>query len=133
MLIATFGPTTAWAGKTITREGDAFVLEGHGLISADDVMEYDRQGHLLWVNDGARAMVGSKASGSQILNAAAATATTTTTPRTGEAQEAATGAGSQPSSRNRTNLKRALLVAIVVLIVTNAVLILNILGAFRGP
>ena len=30
------------------------------------------------------------------------------------------------------NLKRALLVTIVVLIVTNVVLILNILGAFRG-
>ena len=130
MLIATFGPTTAWAGKRITREGDAFVLEGHGPITAGDVMEYDRQGHLLWVNDGARALVGSTAGSSQVSNAAAASATAT--PRTGEAQEATTGAGSQPSSRKRTNLKRALLVAIVVLIVTNVVLILNILGAFRG-
>ena len=131
MLIATFGPTTAWAGKTITRAGDAFVLEGHGPISAGDVMEYDRQGHLLWVNDGARALVGSKAGGSQMLNAA--TAIATATPRTGAAQEATTGAGSQPSSRGRTSMKRALLLVIVVLIVANAVLILNILGAFRGP
>lgn len=61
MLIATFGPTTAWAGKTITREGDTFILEGHGRITAADVMEYDRQGQPVWVNDGTRAWVGSRA------------------------------------------------------------------------
>lgn len=61
MLIATFGPTTAWAGKTISRDGDVFILEGHGPISASDVMEYDRQGHLVWSNDGTRAWVGSRA------------------------------------------------------------------------
>lgn len=61
MLIATFGADTGWAGKTITREGDAFILEGHGPITAHDVMEYDRQGHLVWANDGTRSWVGSKA------------------------------------------------------------------------
>jgi len=61
MIIATFGPTTAWAGKTVTREGDVFTLEGHGPITAADVMEYDRQGHLVWANDGMRAWVGSQA------------------------------------------------------------------------
>ena len=60
MLIATFGPSTGWAGKTITHEGDVFTLEGHGPITAADVMEYDRQGHLVWTNDGTRAWVGSK-------------------------------------------------------------------------
>jgi len=64
VIIATFGPGTGWAGKTIAREGDAFILEGHGPISADDVMEYHRQGHLLWANDGTRAWVGSKAQAS---------------------------------------------------------------------
>jgi len=122
MLIATFGPTTAWVGTQITREGDAFVLEGHGPISAGDIMEHDRQGHLVWVNDGTRAWVGS--------NAAAATATTT--PRTSEARGATTGVGRRPSSRKSTYLKRALLVAIVVLIVANVVLLLIISGAFRG-
>ena len=39
MLIATFGPTTAWAGKTITREGEAFIFEDHGPISAAGVVE----------------------------------------------------------------------------------------------
>lgn len=60
MLIATFGPSTGWAGKTITREGEVFTLEDHGPISAADVMEYDRQGHLVWANEGTRAWVGAK-------------------------------------------------------------------------
>lgn len=46
MIVATFGPTTAWIAKTITREGDVFILEDHGPISAEAIMEYDRQGHL---------------------------------------------------------------------------------------
>jgi hypothetical protein len=61
MLIATFGPTTGWAGKTITREGDAFILQDHGPISAADVMEYDGQGHLIWADQGTRAWIGSLA------------------------------------------------------------------------
>lgn len=46
MLIATFGPSTGWIGKTITYEDEQFVLEGHGPITAADVIEYERQGHL---------------------------------------------------------------------------------------
>lgn len=60
MLIATFGQGTGWAGKTITREGDAFILEGHGPINAADVMEYDRLGHLTWAAEGTRGWVGSR-------------------------------------------------------------------------
>jgi len=60
MLVATFGPSTGWAGKTITFEDDHFVLEGHGPITAHDVMEYDSQGNLVWANDGTRAWVGSQ-------------------------------------------------------------------------
>ena len=52
MLIATFGPTTAWVGMQITREGDAFVLEGHGPISAGDIMEYDRKATLCGLTPG---------------------------------------------------------------------------------
>jgi len=133
MLIATFGATTAWVGKQITREGDAFVLEGHGPISAADIMEYDRQGHLVWVDEGTRAWVGSKAKGSQASTAAPATAIATATPKTSEARGAAGGAGSQPSSRARTYVKRALVLAIAVLIVANVVLLLVISGAFRSP
>lgn len=59
MLIATFGSTTGWAGKTISREGDAFILDGHGPITAADVMEYDRRGQLVWATEGTRGWVGS--------------------------------------------------------------------------
>ena len=61
MVIATFSETTGWAGKTITRQGEAFILEGHGTIAASDVMAYDKQGHLSWANEGTRAWVGSLA------------------------------------------------------------------------
>lgn len=61
MLIATFGSTTAWSGQTISHEGDAFVIDGHGPVSADQIMEYDRRQELVWANDGTRAWVGAKA------------------------------------------------------------------------
>jgi hypothetical protein len=60
MIIATFGPSTGWSGKTITREADAFILEGHGPITAADIMEYDRQGQLVWASEGMRAWVGGR-------------------------------------------------------------------------
>ena len=61
MLIATFGSSTAWQGQKITWDEGRFLLEGHGPIGAADVMEYDRQGHLIWESAGTRAWVGSKA------------------------------------------------------------------------
>lgn len=59
MLIATFGSSTGWAGKTITRESEYFILQDHGPITATDVMEYDQQRQLVWANEGTRAWVGS--------------------------------------------------------------------------
>lgn len=50
MLVATFGPTTAWVGKTITWDGDQFVLEGYGRIPGAALVDYDQQGHLLWAS-----------------------------------------------------------------------------------
>ena len=52
MVIATFNSTTGWAGKTITYDDDVFTLEGHGVITAADVLTYDRQGHILWAYEG---------------------------------------------------------------------------------
>ncbi|GEM_PF-2305955 len=72
MIIATFGPATEWVGKTITREGDVFTLEGHGVITATDVMEYDQQGHLVWPDAGTRAWVGSLAQSPEATNPPAA-------------------------------------------------------------
>ena len=58
MLVATFGTTTAWAGKRIEYENERFVLEGHQpAISAQDVLKYDAQGHLTWASDDMRAWV----------------------------------------------------------------------------
>jgi hypothetical protein len=63
MLVATFGTTTGWAGKTITFDNGQYVLEGHGPITAQAVLEYDRQGYLNWTNDGLREMVRQTVSG----------------------------------------------------------------------
>lgn len=60
-VIATFGPSTGWLGKTITLENDTFVLRDHGPISASDVMQYDQQGHLVWANNETAAWVGATA------------------------------------------------------------------------
>ncbi len=58
MLVATFGPTTSWLGRTVTFENDTFFLQDHGPISATDVMHYDQQGHLVWASERTRAWVG---------------------------------------------------------------------------
>jgi len=126
MLIATFGPTTAWVGRRITHDGDAFVLEGHGALSAAEIMEYDRQGHLQWVDDGTRAWVGSRAQASGASRAAPAARAKSST------GDETRGPGSQRAARARTRLRRALLIAIGALVITNAVLLLTLLGVFRG-
>jgi hypothetical protein len=131
VLIATFLPTTSWVGVRITCEGSAFVLEGHGPISAGDVMDYDQQGLLAWVNEGARAWVGSKAHGAARLEPAAAPGAAAD-PTVRPAPDVAKKASGQPSTRRQTSLKRALLVSIVILIVANAALLLTLLGVFRG-
>jgi hypothetical protein len=57
MLVATFGPSAEWAGKTISHENGRFTLEDFGPITPQAVLEYDRQGQLLWASDGTRAWV----------------------------------------------------------------------------
>ena len=61
MLVATFGPSTGWSGKTITHENGQFVLQDCGPISAAQVLEYDRVAPLTWSTEGTRAWVGSLA------------------------------------------------------------------------
>jgi competence protein ComGC len=48
MLVATFGPSTAWQGREIIWDVDHFILVGHGAIPAAGVLDYDRRGQLLW-------------------------------------------------------------------------------------
>ena len=71
MLIATFGPTTGWAGKTISYENGLFSLEGFGLITAGDVLTYDGQGHLVWPYAGMREWVQGLAASSPLPPGAA--------------------------------------------------------------
>lgn len=51
-VIATFNSTTGWAGKSITHDNGAFVLEGQGPITARDVMSYDDAGQIEWAYEG---------------------------------------------------------------------------------
>jgi len=52
LVIATFGPTTAWVGKTIEFRDGQFALEDHGPVTAADVLVYHEQGHLVWAYEG---------------------------------------------------------------------------------
>lgn len=136
MLVATFGPTTGWAGKTITREGDVFTLQDHGPISAADVMAYDSQGQLVWANHGMRAWVGSKAKTPQAVTATV-----------GAPASAPTATNAQPSTPvttqaagSRPGLSRWVIIGVVagvaVLAVVAAIVFSGVLsggGSSKGP
>jgi type II secretory pathway pseudopilin PulG len=57
MLVATFGPTTAWQGREIIWDVDRFILVGHGAIPAAGVLDYERLGQLDWAQPELRAWV----------------------------------------------------------------------------
>ena len=57
MIVATFGPSTAWVGRTISFDDGRFSLEQVGQIAPQAVVDYDRQGHLQWAYDGLREWV----------------------------------------------------------------------------
>ena len=134
MLIARFGPTTAWQGNSITWDGGRFVLEGHGPVTPQDVMDYDRQGHLIWVNDGARAWVGSKLKsstpgprGSRRTEAGARLMA-----RLRRSADRPAAPADEAPAENRL-AKLILLLAIGALVVANALLVLALLGVVRFP
>ena len=56
-LLATFNGTSGWMGKTITHNGQIFLLEGYGPITARQVQAYDEKGQLDWAYDGLREWV----------------------------------------------------------------------------
>ena len=60
-LIATFGPTTEWAGKRIIFENGVLILEGHGPVASADLLNYDGQGQVMWATDTTRAWVEDRA------------------------------------------------------------------------
>lgn len=57
MLVARFGPSTAWLGREIIWDVDHFILVGHGAIPAAGVLDYDRRGQLVWAQPQYRAWV----------------------------------------------------------------------------
>jgi hypothetical protein len=57
MLVAKFGPTSVLVGKTITYEGGQFILQDYGPLTLEQVIGYDRQGHLTWTRDDLRGWV----------------------------------------------------------------------------
>jgi len=63
-LIATFNASTGWAGMTITYEKGRFTLEGHGPLSAADLLSYDNRGYIDWAHAVLREWVGGLATGS---------------------------------------------------------------------
>jgi len=65
MLVATFGPGSSLAGKTITFENEQFALEGSGPIRAAALLGYDRLGHLVWAYEGLKEWVESTAAAGQ--------------------------------------------------------------------
>ena len=111
MLIATFGSTTGWSGKTIDYDNGLFTLEGHGPISAVDVLAYDQQGHLTWAYDGLQAWVEQLAPGQGVPPVAL--------------QRVAPQTGAQPPQRKSKALK-------VVLIVVGALVGLLIVAVVLG-
>ena len=57
VVIATFRPTTHWPGRAITYEGGQIFIEGHGPVTANAIMYYDRCGNLSWAHAGLRKRV----------------------------------------------------------------------------
>ena len=57
MLVATFGGSTGWAGRTISHEAGRFLLDGFGPIPAQALLDYDSKGQLVWAYAGLREWV----------------------------------------------------------------------------
>jgi len=57
MLVANFGPSSVLVGKTITYEGGQFILQDYGPLTPEQVIGYDRQGHLTWTRDDLRGWI----------------------------------------------------------------------------
>ena len=56
LLVGIFNQRSEWSGKTLTYE-DAqrqFILQGHGPIRVEDLLDYDARGQLDWADEGLR-------------------------------------------------------------------------------
>ena len=125
MLVATFGPSTAWQGREIIWDVDHFILVGHGAIPAAGVLDYDRRGQLVWAQPRVPRLGGR---GGPLGDGRAARLRAPGAAGFGGASGAATSggaaAGAAPARRFPTW-------AIVVLVVVGVLLVLSIIVAVR--
>jgi hypothetical protein len=107
MLVATFGPATAWQGREIIWDVDHFILVGHGAIPAAGVLDYDRLGQIVWARPELRAWaweVGRWETGGQAATGAPA------------------AAAGKPSSGRLPTWAIVVIVAVISLVVIGAVI-----------
>jgi hypothetical protein len=109
VLIGVLRSADGQAGRKITYGAGAFTLEGRVATSLNDVIAYDRQGQLEWVNEGTRAWV---------LSLAASTASA---PAQAAAQAAdPTSQSRKPRIRWAVVVPLAIAVAVVAVVLTVA-------------
>lgn len=94
MLVATFNATTGWAGRQITWMDEQFILDGHGAVTAADVMGYDALGQLDWPSGEMRSWAAARLSWEEAVRAAAVPAQPT---EPAEAGAAFGGSAAQPT------------------------------------
>ena len=120
IIVATFGPTTAWAGRTISYDAGEFVLEGHGRISAAEVLMYDRSGHLTWAYDGLQQWAQQRAAAEAARRAtpvsAGPAAPRAQGPHAGGPQVVTNSGGQKQHRRSRRVVLAMVLTAVVALI-----------------
>ena len=56
-LVATFGPSSNLAGRTVTWKDSRLIFDGQRPISAADVLSHDRRGHIMWAHEDLREWV----------------------------------------------------------------------------
>jgi hypothetical protein len=88
MQVATFNATTGWAGRQILWQDERLVLDGYGVITAADVMEYDRQGQLDWPSTEMRSWAAARLSWEQAVAVPASAQTAAAVPAASEPAQA---------------------------------------------
>ena len=105
MLVATFNATTGWTGRQITWQDERFILDGHGAITAADVMEYDRRGHLDWPSEEMRSWAAARLAWEHAVAASASPVVETPAAVTPSAAgQASPGASSAPVAGEAASL-----------------------------
>jgi hypothetical protein len=121
MLVATFGPATAWEGREIIWDVDRFILVGHGAIPAAGVLDYDRLGQIVWARPELRSWVTEVDRWETGGQPAYGTGATTATHGGGTYAGVPAAAGAKPSSGRLPTWAIVVIVAVVAFVVIGAV------------